>query len=115
MSPIFYYILHLASLFVLAGYTFYAFSAPPETKKRVMMITGIASLLAFVAGFALISKLGHKFTDGWIIVKLICWLGLSGLAGVGYKRRGATGVLAVIAIALILVALTMVYYVRLKA
>jgi hypothetical protein len=100
---------------VLAGYTFYAFSAPIETKKRVMMITGIASVLAFVAGFALISKMGHKFTDGWVIVKLICWFGLSGLAGIGYKRRGATGVLALIAVALVLVALTMVYYVRLKA
>ena len=115
MSPIFYYILHLASLFVLAGYTFYAFAAPAETRKRVMMITGIASLLALVAGFALISKLGHRFSEGWIIVKLICWLGLSALAGIGSKRRGAAGALGVIAVALILVALTMVYYVRLKS
>ena len=35
MSPIVYYILHVGSLFVLAGYTFYAFGAAPETKKRV--------------------------------------------------------------------------------
>ena len=115
MSPIFYYILHLVSLFVLAGYTFYAFAAPPETRKRVMMITGIASILALVAGFGLQAKLGHKLTEGWLIVKMVCWFFLSGLAGIGYRRRGATGALAVIAVALILTALVMVYYVRLKA
>jgi hypothetical protein len=115
MSPIFYYILHVGALFVLAGYTFYAFGAPPETRKRVMMITGIASLIAFVAGFGLISKLGHKFTNDWILVKLVCWLGLSALAGFGYRKRGAAGALSVIAIALIFVALVMVYQVRLKS
>src|SRR5688572_27321673 len=114
MSPIFYYILHLASLFVLAGYTFYAFAAPTETKKRVMMITGIASILALVAGFALVTKMGHKFTDLWVIVKMVCWLGLSGLAGFGYRRRGAAGMLSLVAVVLILVALVMVYYVRLN-
>ncbi len=115
MSPIFYYILHVASLFVLAGYTFYAFGAPPETRKRVMIITGIASLLALVAGFGLQAKLGHKLTEVWLIVKMVCWLGLSALAGIGYRRRGAAGALGVIAIALIVVALVMVYQVRLKA
>lgn len=114
MSPTFYYILHLASLFVLAGYTFYAFGAAPETKKRVMIITGIASLLALVAGFGLQAKLGYKLTAGWLIVKIVCWLGLSALAGIGYRRRGAAGLLGVIAAALIVTALTMVYYVRLR-
>lgn len=114
MSPTFYYILHLAALFVLAGYTFYAFAAPAETKKRVMMITGIASLLAFVAGFALIAKLGHSYTAPWVIVKMVCWLGVSALAGFGYRRRGAASMLAMVAIALIVVALVMVYQVRIK-
>lgn len=114
MSPQFYYILHLASLFVLAGFTFYAFAAPPETKKKVSIITGIASVLAFIAGFGLISKMGHKFSEPWIIVKLVCWLGLSGLAGMGYRKRNATGALAIIAIALIVLALTMVYVMRFK-
>lgn len=115
MSPQFYYILHLASLFVLAGYTFYAFGAPPETRKRVMIITGVASLLAFIAGFGLQAKLGHKITEPWLLVKLVCWLGLSALAGFGYRKRGAAGTLAIVASALILVSLVMVYQVRLKA
>ena len=113
MSPTFYYILHLISLFVLAGYTFYAFGAPPETKKRVMMITGIASVLAIVGGFGLQAKLGYKLTELWLIVKILCWLGISALAGFGYRKRGAAGTLAMVASALILVALVMVYYVRL--
>jgi len=108
MSPTFYHILHLVSLFVLAGYTFYAFAAAPETRKRVMMITGIASLLALVGGFGLQAKLAIGW-PGWIIVKLVCWLGLSALAGFGYRRRGAAGTLAVVAIALVLVAIVMVY------
>ncbi len=115
MSPIVYYILHLAALFVLAGYTFYAFGAPAETRKRVMMITGIASILALVAGFGLQAKLGYKFTEGWLLVKMVCWLGLSALAGFGYRRRGAAGTLALVAAALIVVALVMVYYVRVQA
>jgi hypothetical protein len=115
MSPIFYYILHIGALFVLAGYTFYAFGAPAETRKRVMMITGIASVIALVGGFGLQAKLGYKFTEVWLIVKMVCWLGLSALAGFGYRRRGAAGTLALVAIALVLVALVMVYYVRTTA
>ncbi len=108
MSPTFYHILHLVSLFVLAGYTFYAFAAAPETRKRVMMITGIASLLALVGGFGLQAKLAIGW-PGWLVVKLVCWLGLSALAGFGYRRRGAAGTLAVVTISLVLVAIVMVY------
>ena len=108
MSPIFYYILHVSSVLVLTAYTFYAFAAPLETRKRVMMITGIASLLALVGGFGLQAKLGYGF-PGWIIVKLVCWFGISALAGVGYRRRGAVGTLALVAIALLIIAVVMVY------
>ncbi len=111
MSPTFYYILHLLSLFVLTGYTFYAFAAPPETRKRVMMITGIASLLAAVAGFGLQAKLVHAF-PAWLIVKIVCWLGLSAVAGMAYRKRDQAGMLMAVAIVLVLVALVMVYYVR---
>ena len=108
MSPTIYYIVHVASVLVLTGYTFYAFAAAPETRKRVMMITGIASLLALVGGFGLQAKLSLGF-PGWLIVKLVCWLGLSALAGMGYRRRGAAGALGVVAVILAFIAVVMVY------
>lgn len=108
MSPIFYYILHVASVVVLTGYTFYAFAAAPETRKGVLAITGIASLVALVAGIGLLHKLQLGF-PGWAIVKIVCWLGLSALAGIGYRRRGAAGTLALVAVVLALVAIVMVY------
>jgi hypothetical protein len=108
MSPLFYYILHVASVVTLTGYTFYAFAAAPETRKRVMMITGIASLLTAIGGFGLLAKLGYGF-PGWIIVKIVCWFGLSALAGFGYRRRGAAGALGVVAVAFALIAIVMVY------
>jgi hypothetical protein len=108
MSPTIYSILHVLSVLVLTGYTFYAFAAPAESKKSVMIITGIASLLALVAGFGLQAKMNTGW-PGWLFVKIVCWLGLSALAGFGYRRRGAAGMLAVVAIVLSGVALVMVY------
>ena len=108
MSPTIYYILHVTAVVVLTGYTFYAFAAPADTRKRVMMITGIASVLALVAGFGLQAKLNYGF-PGWLIVKLVCWLGLSALAGFGYRRRGAAGMLAGLALLFAFIAVVMVY------
>lgn len=108
MNVTLYYVLHVVSVLVLTGYTFYAFAAPAETRKRVLMITGFASLLALVGGFGLQARLAVGF-PGWLIVKLVCWLGLSALAGFGYRRRGAAGTLAVIALLLATLAVVMVY------
>jgi hypothetical protein len=109
MSPTVYHIIHLVSLFVLFGYTFYAFAAPAETRKKVLMITGIASLLVLISGFGLLSKLyGNKF-ELWVIIKLVVWLLVSALTGLGYRRRGAAGAFAVVAVALAAVAVCMVY------
>ncbi|HEY9248248.1 MAG TPA: hypothetical protein VIO38_03920 [Rariglobus sp.] len=109
MSPTAYHIIHLVSLFVLFGYTFYAFAAPAETRKKVLIITGIASLLVLVSGFGLMSKLyGNRF-ELWMIVKIVSWLGLSALAGLGYRRRGSVGVFAAVAVVLALAAVIAVY------
>ena len=108
MSPTFYHILHVSSLLALLGYTFYAFAAPAETRKRVLMITGVTSLLMLVSGFGLLSKL-HLGFPGWVIVKLVCWLGLSALAGMAYKRRAQAGVFMIVALVLAITAVVMVY------
>lgn len=108
MSPTFYHILHVSSLIVLLGYTFYAFAAPAETRKKVLMITGIMSLLMLVSGIGLLHKLQLGF-PGWAIVKLVCWLGLSAVAGIAYKRRAQADTIMVGALVLAIVAVTMVY------
>ena len=108
MSPTFYYILHVSSVLALATFTFYAFAAPVETRKRVMMITGIASLLVIIAGFGLQAKLHYGF-PGWLIVKIVCWFGFSALAGIVYRRRGAAAALTAIGLGILIVAVVMVY------
>lgn len=108
MSPTFYHILHVISVLVLTGFTFYAFAAPAETRKRVLMITGIASLVALVGGFGLVGN-PMKGLPGWVFVKIACWLVLSALAGLGYRKRGAEVVLSLVAMLVIVVAIVTVY------
>lgn len=108
MSPTLYSILHVISVLVLTAYTFYAFAAPPETRKTVLKITGVWSLLALIGGFGLQSKLGYGF-PGWLIVKVFCWLGLSALAGFGYRRRGSISTLMIVAGVFLITAVVMVY------
>ena len=107
----FYQLLHIFSLLVLTAHTFMAFGNPdPANRKRTMMITGIASLLMLVSGFAMLSLNKIPFATGWVIVKLVCWLGLSALAGIAYRRAHLRGTLSLLALVLMLVAVTMVYF-----
>ncbi|MEI6464793.1 MAG: hypothetical protein WCQ89_08725 [Verrucomicrobiota bacterium] len=108
MPPTVYSIIHVLSILVLTGYTFYAFAAAPESRKRVLMITGIASVLALVGGFGLQAKLALGW-PGWLFVKIVCWLTLSALAGFGYRRRQSAPTLAAVAFACVAVAVVMVY------
>jgi uncharacterized membrane protein SirB2 len=95
---------------VLTAHTFMAFANPaPENRKRTMMITGIAALLMFISGYGMLHLLKIAYTTGWVLVKFVCWLGLSALAGVAYRRAHLRGVLSIVALALITVALFMVY------
>jgi hypothetical protein len=112
MSITFYHILHVLSVLVLTGFTFYAFAAPAETRKKVLIVTGIASLVIFITGFGLITKLlgaGSGMWPLWAILKLVAWLGLSALAGLGYRRRAKVPVFMAVAVALIFLAVYSVY------
>ena len=104
-----YSVLHVVSLLVLTAYTFRAFAAPtPESRRGNLMITGIASLVAVVAGFGLLAKL-QLAMGGWVIAKLVCWLLLSGLAGMAHKQ-GKAGVLPMVALLLVTFAVYCVYF-----
>ena len=105
-----YHILHVFALIVLTAQTYMAFANPaPENRKRTMMITGIATLLLVVSGGGLVAKMGFSWGSGWIIVKLLCWLGFTALAGLAYRKPQLRGGLSFIGLVVILIALVMVY------
>ncbi len=111
MNPVFYHLLHVFALLVLTAHTFMAFANPdPVNKKRTMMITGIAALLMLISGFGLVAKIYSNHIAAWMVVKMVCWVGLSALAGIAYRRPHLRGKLAFTALALLLVALVMVYF-----
>jgi uncharacterized membrane protein SirB2 len=107
----YYQLLHIFSLLVLTAHTFLAFGNPdPANRKRTMMITGSAALLMFISGFGMLTLNKIPFTTGWVLVKFVCWLGLSALAGIVYRRAHLRGVLSLVALVLLLTAVTMVYF-----
>jgi hypothetical protein len=108
MSITTFLILHLSSVIVLLGYTFYAFAAPPETRKRVLMITGVAAVLVIVSGFAMLGRL-HLGFPGWAVVKFVCLLGLASIAGIAYRRRAQADLFMMVAFVLAITAVAMVY------
>jgi hypothetical protein len=108
MSITTYLILHLSSIIVLLGYTFYAFAAPAETRRRVLMITGIAALLVIVTGFGMLARL-HLGFPGWAAVKLVCLIGLASIAGIAYRKRAMADLFMLAAFLLAITAVTMVY------
>lgn len=110
MPPTFYSFLHVSSVLLLAGTTFYAVAAPQASKKRVMIASGILSLLALVGGFGLLSKVYSNQFYLWVIVKLVAWLALSGLAGLAFRKRDKAGLWLLLASALLVLAVAMVYF-----
>lgn len=110
-----YQITHIASLIALTGGAFYAFAGSPESRKKVMIITGIASLVMLVSGFGMLARLHANQFQPWVIVKMVCWLALSGLAGIGYRKRAQAPLLMSIIALLVLTALYMVYSFRFQA
>jgi hypothetical protein len=102
------HILHVLSALVLIGFTFYAFAAPAASRKSVMIWTGISSLLILVTGIRMWQGI-YAFAGGWAVVKIVAWLGLSALAGLGYRRREKAGALLWVALVLSAVSVVMVY------
>jgi len=102
------HILHVLAVLVLVGTTFFACAAPAETRKRVLMWSGIASLGVLLTGFRLWQGL-YGLAGVWAIVKLVCWLGISAFGGLAYRRREKTKLWLGLTLALAAFALVMVY------
>jgi len=105
----FLHLLHVTGVLVMIGFTFFAFAGPAETKKRVLAITGIASLLVLLTGIRMWQGLFGFGALGWIVVKLVCWLGLSAITGMAYRKREKANALMIVVLVLAIVALAMVY------
>lgn len=104
------HLLHVAAALVLMGYTFYAFAAPPETRKRTLIWTGSAAIVMLLTGLRMWQVQYNFAPAGWLVVKIVCWLGLSAISGIAYRRRAQAGLLAWLAILLAVIAVTMVYF-----
>ena len=103
------HVIHVASVIILIAFTFFAFAAAPETKKRVMIITGVATLLIVLTGIRMWQTM-YAWHGAWVWVKIVCWLGLSALAGIGYRKRDNAGLFMTIVLLLAVVAVAMVYF-----
>ena len=107
----YYKLLHIFSLLVLTAHTFMAFANPDAVnRKRALMITGLASLLMLVSGYGMLHLEQIPYTAGWVIVKFVCWLGVSSLTGIVYRRAQLRGVLSLVALGLLLLAAYMVTF-----
>ena len=102
--------LHVTSVLLLSGVTFAAFAAPHSDNRRTyLMMSGVLSLLVFLTGFGTMGMLGLGF-PGWAMVKVVCWLALSGLTGMAFRMTGQIRMLATVAVVAIAVAVAMVTY-----
>ena len=121
MDPNFYQVLHIIGIsMVFLGYGALlarSMAAPDNVSVRKLgsITSGIGLTLILVAGFGLISKLGHSFTDTWILVKFVIWLALGGLIVLINRKPQLAMLLWFLLIALGATAAIMVYVVRFSA
>ena len=103
-------LIHVTSVILLSGVTFAAFAAPSQDNRRpALMMSGVLTLLVFLTGFGAMGMMGLGF-PGWAMVKVVCWLVLSGLTGMAFRMTGQGRMLATVAAGVILLAVIMVTY-----
>ncbi len=118
MNPNIYQVLHVVGILMLfLGYGALlarSMAAPDNVSVRKLgsITSGVGLLLILVAGFGLISKLGHSFVAPWLIVKMVIWLALGGLIVLFNRKPQLAVMLWWLLIALGAVAASMVYIVR---
>ena len=103
------HILHVSGVLILLCFTFLAFAAAPETKRRVLMMAGLGSLLVLLTGIRMWQAQFTFVLAGWIVVKLVCWLAVSAFGGLAYRRREQAGLFAVLTLIFAVLAVVMVY------
>ena len=103
--------LHVLAAIVLAGFTHQALAAPvPENRKRVLLWTGLASLVMLLTGVRMWQALYSFSALGWIVLKLFCWVGLAAMSGLAFRLRDKVHTLGKIALLLVALAVALVYF-----
>ena len=104
MSFQFYQVIHLFSAIMLAGVAFAALANPlAERRRTILILSGVAALLALVSGFGLLG-IGRFGFPGWIVIKLAAWLALAAIAGVAFRRPQQARPLAIVVAVAVLLA-----------
>ncbi|MCY4600191.1 MAG: hypothetical protein OXF27_09770 [Acidobacteria bacterium] len=104
MSFQFYQVIHLFSAIMLAGVAFAALANPlPERRRQILILSGVAALLALVSGFGLLG-IGRFGFPGWIVIKLAAWLALAAIAGIAFRRPQQARPLAIVVAVAVLLA-----------
>lgn len=105
-----YQVMHVASMVLMTAFLFQVFANPdPKNRKRSAILIGSLALLMLIGGFGLVATL-HVGFPWWVIVKAVCWVGLVAISGLGYRKPERIPLLTGVAIALILTAITTVYF-----
>ncbi|MCH7681115.1 hypothetical protein IID10_17410 [candidate division KSB1 bacterium] len=105
MSYDFYKILHLAAILMIflsiGGMIALAQAkvAGAAANKMMSMLHGTGLLIALIAGFGIMAKIGLDF-DGWVIGKLIIWVVFGGLMVLIKRKPEMSTVWAGLSIAL---------------
>ena len=103
-------VLHLVSLFLLAGVTFAALAAPaPDRRRFSLMWSGILSVVVFITGFGLLGIRQMPF-QGWVTVKLACWLAVAVMVPLAFRHVAGKSSLAGVTIGAFVLAVAMVIF-----
>jgi hypothetical protein len=93
MSYQFYKFLHLSGIFMimmsLGAVALHVMNGGTKEfahRKFISIFHGVGLLVAFVAGFGLLARLGVSASSGWVLAKIAIWVILSGAAAFMYRK-----------------------------
>lgn len=103
-------VLHVFFVILFVATTFAVFANPsPTFRKPSMIYSGIGALAVLLTGFGLHGMLRVGFPL-WLIVKILCWLAISILAGMAFRNPKRVSFLRRLCAGLVLIAVLMVYF-----
>lgn len=105
-----YFFLHIIGVLGMAGVSFFGLAhVVPERKRVLSILGGVLALVALVCGFGMLAVTGQGFPT-WAVVKLLCWLGISALGPISFRKPALAPRLAAICAAMLAVAVAMAVF-----